>query len=126
MSADQRPARRSTAGNLRNRTGGRQSLFDYLNQDFMPLAKECVEQAQERTPELRGTLWLDVEIAAAEEVGGVIDRAEPAARNEVRDAELIECIRQSALSVTIPNPLMTGREPFVLTLRVGESLDADR
>ncbi|HEY6560381.1 MAG TPA: hypothetical protein VI072_24020 [Polyangiaceae bacterium] len=91
----------------------------------MPLAKGCIEQAQERTPHLSGMLWIDVEIAAAEDVGGVIDRAEPGANNDLRDTELIECIRQSALSVVFPKTLTTGREPFTLSLRVG-SADAAR
>ncbi len=91
----------------------------------MPLAKECIDQAQARAPQLSGMLWMDVEVAALEDVGGVIDRAEPAANNELRDDELIECIRQSALSVILPKTAPGGREGFTLSLRVGSS-DAAR
>ena len=116
-SARSRPA--YGAGNLRDRTGARQAAVEYLNHDFMPLAKECIEQAQERTPNLSGMLWMDVEVVVAEDVGGVIDRAEPAANNQLLDSDLIECIRQSALSVILPKGSSSGREQFTLTLRVG-------
>jgi peptide/nickel transport system permease protein len=41
----------------------------------MPLAKECVEQAQLRTPGLKGAVVLAVETVADDQVGGVVDVA---------------------------------------------------
>src|SRR5687768_11785577 len=60
-SADASHASTPAPGNLLNRTGGRQQLVEHLNRDFMPLARDCIEQAQERSPELEGMLWIDVE-----------------------------------------------------------------
>jgi hypothetical protein len=109
-------------GNLTNRIGDRrQPLVDYLNDDFMPLAGECIDQAEARDPRLKGMLAISIEIVADEQLGGVIDWAEPAPTNRVSDQELIECIRQSALSVILPAPLITGREQFEITLRIGEA-----
>jgi hypothetical protein len=105
---------------LKNRLGAeRQPLVDYINEDFVPLASECIDQAEQRNPQLTGMLAIGLEIVADEALGGVIDRAEPAARNQVRDEELIECVRQSALTVVLPAPLITGRESIEITLRLG-------
>ncbi len=112
---------------LTNRLGEqRQALVDALDGDFMPLAMECIEQAEEQNPSLQGMVGIAIEIVADEELGGVIDRADPAPSYKVPDGDLIECIRQSALSVTLPKGLITGRERFVVTLRVGGGTDADR
>ena len=111
-------------GTLVDRTGARDALVRYLNQDFIPLARECIAQAHGRSPELRGMLALGVETLAADELGAVVEKAEFAARNEVHDPELLECIRETALSVTFPPPLVTGREQFELTLRVAPVNDA--
>jgi hypothetical protein len=120
-------ASRRTSGELANRIGPRhQPLIDYMNEDFMPLAEECIHQAEQRNPRLSGMLGLAIEIIADEELGGVIDRAEPSRENNVVDEELIECVRQTALSVILPAPLVTGREALTITLRVGAQPDAGR
>jgi hypothetical protein len=110
----------SKSGVLKNRLGEeRQPLVDYINEDFMPLASECIDQAEQRSPQLSGMLAIGLEVVADEALGGVIDRAEPTARNQMRDEELIECVRQSALTVVLPAPLITGRENIEVTLRIG-------
>jgi hypothetical protein len=122
--ADAEDDARDRPGALVDRVGGREAMVGHLNRDFMPLARECIEQAQEQAPELRGMLALSVEVIADQQLGGVVERAVPAARNEVAHAALLECIAQTALSVTFPPPLVSGREQFELTLRVRPAGDA--
>jgi hypothetical protein len=105
-------------GTLVDRVGGREALVGHLNRDFMPLARECIAQAQEEAPRLAGMLALGVEVVADEKLGAIVDVAKAAPENEVQHAGLLECIRQTALSVTFPPALVTGRELFMLTLRV--------
>jgi hypothetical protein len=111
-------------GNLRNRIGGREALIERLNQDFMPLASECIEQAEARSPRLAGMLALSLETIADEQLGAVVEVAEPAPTNNVVDPLLLECIRESALSLALPPPPASGREKFQLTLPVGPQPDA--
>jgi len=106
-------------GTLVDRVGGREALVAHLNQEFMPLARECIEQALSRAPQLEGMLALSVETIAHAEHGGVIDVAEVGEGNEVHERDLHECIRETALTVRLPAPLVTGREKFMLTLKVG-------
>jgi hypothetical protein len=90
-----------------------------LNEDFMPLADECIEQAQERTPGLAGMVALDLEVIAEEDLGAVVEFAGPAERNEIHDDELFECLRESAYSLGLPPlPGASGQERFMLTLPV--------
>jgi hypothetical protein len=103
---------------LKDRVGGRAALVGHLNRDFMPLARECIEQAHEQAPELAGMIAIGVEVIADEKLGAVVDVARIAPRNDVMHPGLLECIRETALSVTFPPPLVTGRELFELTLRV--------
>ena len=106
-------------GNLRDKIGGRPALLERLNRDFMPLASECIEQAQERMPQLAGMLAIGLETLADEQLGAVVDAADPAPGNRIMDPLLLECIRESAFSLSLPPPPGSGREKF-------EIADADR
>jgi hypothetical protein len=108
-------------GELKNRIGGHDELVAHLNQDFMPLARACVEQAQQRSPSLRGMLTLQVETLADEQLGALVERAEVPAESEVQDRELAECIRDNALTLTFPPPLRSGPDKFQLTLLIEPS-----
>jgi hypothetical protein len=105
-------------GNLRDNLGGREALAARLNEDFMPLAAECIEEAQARMPQLAGMLAIGLETIADEELGAVVEVAEAAPASTVLDPLLLECIRESAFSLTLPPPLTSGREKFELTLPV--------
>ncbi len=113
-------------GNLRDKIGGREALVARLNEDFMPLAAECIEQAQARTPQLAGMLAIGLETIADEELGAVVEVADPAPTSTVMDPLLLECIRESAFSLTLPPPLTSGREKFELTLPIGPGPNAPR
>ena len=117
--ADPRPP-----GNLRNNLGGREALVERLNQDFMPLASECIEQAHARTPRLEGMLAIGLETIADEELGAVVEVADPAPTNDVLDPSLLECLRESAFSLTLPPPLTSGREKLEITLPIEPAPDA--
>src|SRR5262245_2869985 len=65
-----------------------------LQRELSPLARACYEQARERDYSLAGTLVLEVTFAHAEGVGGVIESVAPSPSNELRDAALLECVRE--------------------------------
>lgn len=113
-------------GNLTDRMGGREALARALNHDFMPLADECIERAQERAPGLAGMLILGIETAADKDLGAVVEKAEPSPRNGVTDAALLECLRETALTLRLPPPPGSGREQFEISLRVEPSPGAPR
>ncbi|MBC8070949.1 MAG: hypothetical protein IAG13_21665, partial [Deltaproteobacteria bacterium] len=119
--ADEAPA----GEGLTDRIGGRDALLDGLNHDFMQLAGECIEQARERKPELRGMIALELELVADAELGAVVEQTSFSDRNEVDEPELLDCIRETALSTTLPPPPEGGREAFMLTMPVGEPTDGD-
>ncbi len=115
---DERPP-----GDLKDRTGGgpgRAAMLQQLNHDLMPLIDECLEQARERDPELAGLLAIGIETAADEELGGVVEDAYAHEQNTVAAPELIECARESALSMIVPPPASSGRDKIMLTIPVGE------
>jgi len=96
-------------GTMLDKTGELGEEVRVLNEQFAPLFDECQEQAQERNPRLGGMLALNMRFASAEGIGGIIESVEPAPDNEVKDDELIECLRQSAFSIELPAP-STGRD----------------
>ena len=67
---------------------------------------------------------LGIETLADEELGAVVDVAGAAPDNEIQDPDLLECIRETALSLTLPPGLTTGREKFEITLRIEPNRDA--
>lgn len=117
---DDAPAE-AEAPTLTDRIGGRDALLAALQRDFMPLADECIAQATERTPELKGMLALELDLLADDELGAVIDRAAYPEHNEIADPELLECIRETALATTLPPPPEGGRESFMITMPLGDT-----
>jgi len=106
-------------GGLQNRIDDRhQPVVDQMNRDFMPLANECIEQAQARAPQLAGMIVLSMETVADEQLGAVVDVAEPAPSNQVVDPLLFECLRESAFSLSLPPPPTGGRMKVQITLRI--------
>jgi hypothetical protein len=107
------------ATDLVDRTGrGRTELMRRLNEDFMPLARDCIAQAEARDAELQGMFVIALETVADEQLGAVVDVADRARLNQVADPELFECIRESAFSLSLPPPPEGGREKFDLSLPI--------
>jgi hypothetical protein len=67
---------------------------------------------------------INLETAADKELGAVVEVAEAAPTNEIADPALLECIRESALSLSLPPPPASGRDQVMLTLRVESPPDA--
>jgi hypothetical protein len=108
---------------LTDRIGDRPYLTRVLSEEIMPLVDECLEAADDRGAELGGMLAVGMEIVADPEEGGIVDSAEISARNEVEDAELLQCVRQSVLSAILPAPEDGGRDQLEITIRTGEDSD---
>lgn len=106
------------SGGLTDRVGGRDALVAALNDDFMPLADECIDAARERDPSLEGMLAISLDVIADEEHGAIVESVEFPGANEVHDALLHECIRETSLSTILPPPPEGGREGFLLTLPI--------
>jgi hypothetical protein len=118
---------RHAPGTMVDRTGELSpEAMRVLNHEFIPMVSECYDQARERNPQLRGMLAINLHLASADDVGSVVEAAEPEpTRNQVHDDELIECVRQSAFSIQLPMPENTGRTSLQLTIPLGEPLPAD-
>jgi hypothetical protein len=104
------------SGGLTDRIGGREALMEHLNHDFMPLADECIEQARARRPELEGMIAIGLDTVADAELGGIVEAVTVQPQNEVDDAELLECLSQTALSMILPPPPESAREQFEITM----------
>jgi hypothetical protein len=109
---------RPASGTIEDRIGGRDALVAALDDDFMPLADECIADARARDPSLQGVLAIELSVIADEEIGAVVDTVDFPASGEVHDALLHECIRETTLSTILPPPPEGGREGFLLTLNV--------
>lgn len=105
-------------GNLTDRTGGRQALAARLNKDFMPLADECIELAQKDAPDLAGMLVIGLDAVADKELGAVVEDVQLPPANQIKNPALIECIRETALSLTLPPSPGSGREKFELSIPI--------
>jgi hypothetical protein len=102
-SADPRPIPRARDrrddGELTDRTGWNSDTARQLNRAFMPLASECIELAQARTPGLAGLLSYHVTIAPTDDGKAIVSAVTPRADNQIRDPELFECIQQSSFAL---------------------------
>ena len=103
---------------IQDRIGGRDALAAALNEDFLPLADECIAEAQARDPSLQGMLAIELDVIADAEIGAVVETVDFPDSGEVHDALLHECIRETTLSTILPPPPEGGREALMLTLKV--------
>jgi hypothetical protein len=100
-----------------DRSGNRAYLTRVMTQELIPLADECYELAQARQPDLAGLMALNVELLGDEELGGVVDSVEVDKQNEIKDPELLECVRESLMATTLPPPEQGGRDAFMLSMK---------
>ncbi|MCR9163716.1 MAG: AgmX/PglI C-terminal domain-containing protein [Nannocystaceae bacterium] len=87
-----------------------------LQDDVMPLANECYEQALERDPTIAGGLGLQFAIIGDEDVGGLVESVDLEDDSDIQDAEMLECMRETLLSTIFPAPDDSGETGVRLTL----------
>jgi hypothetical protein len=112
-------------GTMADKVGDFGEEVGVLNRELLPLVGECYDQAHERNPRLTGMLALSVSFAHAEGVGGIIESVEPGPGNQLHDDELLECVRQSAYSIELPEPKSHGRNARFLTIPFGAAPTED-
>jgi hypothetical protein len=100
-----------------DRSGNRGYLTRVMSQELIPLADECYAMAREQTPDLAGMLELDVALVGDEDVGGVVESVEVSANNKIKDAGLLECVRESLMATTLPPPEQGGRDAFMMSMK---------
>jgi hypothetical protein len=118
------PAHVPREGTMKDKTGLMGDEVKVVNRELMPMVAGCVDEAHERNPRLHGMLALSVKLASAEGVGSVFETVEPSAANEVPDPELIDCIRQSAFTLSLPMPKANSLHGGVLTIPIDAAADA--
>ena len=69
-------------------------------------------------------LALGVKLASAEGVGSIFESVEPTSANEVDDPEMIDCIRESAFTISLPMPKANSLHQGVLTIPIDAAPDA--
>ena len=72
--------------------------------DFFPLAGDCYAEALKKEPTLRGRLVVHFVIVGDEKVGGVVESVQVKDESTLKDPVLLECMRESLLSVTFKPP----------------------
>lgn len=89
-----------------------------IQEDFLPLAKQCYEAALERDAGIAGKLVMSFNIVGDDEVGGIVEAADSTEDSTITDPELLYCMRESMLSMSFEPPKHGGSVtvvfPFVL------------
>lgn len=91
------------SGNQANQALGAY-VRDVMRKQFFPLASSCYANLLEHKPGVSGRLVLDVRIVGDSSVGGVVDSVELAADSNLRDEELLTCVRESMYAVQFDAP----------------------
>jgi hypothetical protein len=82
----------------------REGIRDRMHADFIPMAGGCYREAQGRLPGLTGSVVLSFTIVGDAKVGGIVDSAAILDLSTIRDAKMVECMRESMLSMTFAPP----------------------
>jgi hypothetical protein len=83
-------------------------IQDRMHSDFFPMARGCYEDATKRHPGLEGQIVLRFAIVGDNGIGGIVESADVMDRSTIRDQDMIECMRESMLSMTFPPPQQGG------------------
>ncbi len=82
----------------------RDYIRDRIAEDLVPLAEECYELALSDSPDLQGRLALHFRIEGEPDAGGLVVEAEPTDDSEIQHPGLVECMRESMMSVSFDPP----------------------
>jgi len=72
------------------------------------MALGCYEDAEKRTPGLRGRIVLHFAVVGDSKIGGIVESADVLDASTIRDPMMIDCMRESMLSMTFPPPKQGG------------------
>ncbi|MBX7082017.1 MAG: AgmX/PglI C-terminal domain-containing protein [Nannocystaceae bacterium] len=75
-----------------------------IQEDLVPLAQECYESALEDDAALAGKLTMHFDIVGDADVGGVVDGAQVDPGSEIKHPALLECMRESMMSLSFAPP----------------------
>jgi hypothetical protein len=93
-----------------------QYIQEHVRNEFFGLASGCYDGAAPRLSNPRGQVVFWFTIVGDEKVGGIVESVDVLDESTLRDPEMIECMRQSMLSVTFPPPkgggFVTVKYPF--------------
>jgi hypothetical protein len=79
-------------------------IRQHVRDEFFGPALECYTDAQPRLSNPRGRVVFWFTIVGDEKVGGIVESVDVLDESTLRDPQMIECMRQSFLSVTFPPP----------------------
>ena len=71
---------------------------------LIPLAQECYDSALEDDESLAGKLVFQFRIVGEPDVGGIVEDAQLAPDSGITHAELVECMRESLMSMSFDPP----------------------
>jgi hypothetical protein len=106
-------------GTMADKTGKLGEVVKVINHELMPMVDHCYQDALEQHPHLHGMLALHVKVTSVEGVGSIFEAVEPDATSQVFDADFIDCVRQSAFSIDLPQPKADVGKDFMLTIPLG-------
>ncbi len=75
-----------------------------IQEDLVPLATECYQMALEDDEALEGRLVIQFSIVGEPDVGGIVETAEASAESDIVHEDLVECMRESMMSVSFDPP----------------------
>jgi hypothetical protein len=90
-----------------------QYIQERVRSDFFPLAKKCYGDALEQQPALGGSIVFAFNIVGDPKTGGIVEAVDVLDKSTLRDPDVIDCMRQSFLSVTFPPPENGGEVTVV-------------
>jgi len=96
-------------------------IQERVRNDFFPVARKCYGDALERDPQLAGSLVFAFKIVGDEKTGGIVEEVDVLNESTLRDPDVIDCMRQSFLSVTFPAPEGGGEVTVVYPITFSNS-----
>ena len=94
-------------------------IQSHVRNEFFPVARDCYGDALKKTPDLAGEVDLYFTIVGNKNIGGIVESVDVLNKSTLRDPEMIECMRESFLSVTFPPPesggFVTVEYPIIFT-----------
>ena len=88
-------------------------IQERVRNDFFPLARQCYADGLGQNPALAGKVVFAFNIVGDAKTGGIVEAVDVLNESTLRDPAVIDCMRQSFLSIVFPPPAGGGEVTVV-------------
>ncbi|MET0410125.1 MAG: AgmX/PglI C-terminal domain-containing protein [Polyangiaceae bacterium] len=91
----------------------RDYIQKHIRENFFPLARDCYQSLLRSQPKSGGTVEIHMSVVGDENIGGVVESVELGEKSTMQDADFLDCVSESMMSMVFEPPPEHGSVTIV-------------